>query len=171
MAVPTATLNASGRPLHRLRRSPSPVRFATGEDVPALFFALWMVASEFESKEAGVKGRYPRTVGEFAANQRQVWVGCSECNRRRLVPNDVLDALFGPDFDLYDGFAALEAELRCETCGKKHRLIIFHDATEYPFNGDVSYEESVTRELERRAYWQLRDRNKPQPMKGARRRG
>ena len=136
--------------------------------VPVLFFPLWMVASEFESKEAGVKGRYPRTVGEFAANQRQVWVGCGECNRRRLVPNDVLDALFGPDFDLYDGFAALEAELRCETCGKKHRLIIFHDATEYP-PGAVSFDEHVTRELERRAYWQLRDRGKVEAVKGARR--
>jgi hypothetical protein len=119
--------------------------------------------------EASMKGRYPRTVGEFAGNSRSVWVGCGECNRRRLVRNDVLEAMFGPDFDLYDGFAALEAELRCETCGKKHRLIIFHDHTEYPA-GDVSFDDHVTRELERRAYVNVRDREKPKPVKGAVRR-
>lgn len=114
-----------------------------------------------------MKGRFPRTVSEFAASTRSVWVGCSECNRRRRVGNDVLDAMFGPDFDLYDGFAALEAELRCETCGKKHRLIIFHDDTAYPA-GDVSFDEHVTRELERRAYWNVRDRGKALPVKEVR---
>ena len=116
-----------------------------------------------------MKGRYPRTVGEFAANQRSVWVHCSPCQRKRQVPADVLDACFGEDFDLYDGFAALEAELRCDACGKKHRTIIFRDETQYPI-GDVSFEDSVTRALERRAYWAVRDRGKPQPVKGAMRR-
>jgi hypothetical protein len=116
-----------------------------------------------------MKGRYPRTVAEFGAHQRQVWVGCGPCNRRRLVGNDVLEAMFGPDFDLYAGFAALEAELRCEICGQKHRTIIFHDATERP-RGEVSFEESVNHSLELRAYWQLRDRGKPEPVKGPRRR-
>ena len=46
-----------------------------------------------------MKGRYPRTIAEFGAHQRQVWVGCGPCNRRRLVANDVLEAMFGPDFD------------------------------------------------------------------------
>ena len=116
-----------------------------------------------------MKGRFPRTVAEFAAHQRSVWVGCGECNRRRRVQSDVLEAMFGPDFDLYDGFAALEAELRCETCGQKHRLIIFNDDTAYP-PGEVSFDDHVTRELERRAYWNVRDRGKPQPVKGAVRR-
>jgi hypothetical protein len=43
----------------------------------------------------------------------------------------VLEAMFGPDFDLYDGFGALTAELRCDRCGKKHRLIIFRDMTPF----------------------------------------
>jgi len=29
-------------------------------------------------------------------------------------PASVLDGMFGPDFDLYDGYAALLAELRCD---------------------------------------------------------
>lgn len=117
-----------------------------------------------------MKGRYPRTVREFADNQRSVWVHCSPCQRKRQVPPDVLEACFGPDFDLYDGFAALEAELRCDACGKKHRTIIFRDETVRPSYGEVGFEESVTRQLERRAYWNVRDRGKPQPVKGAYRR-
>ena len=116
-----------------------------------------------------MKGRYPRTIEEFAANHRTVLVQCGPCGRKRPVPNDVLEACFGPDFDLYAGFAALEAELRCDACGKKHRTIIFRDETDYPI-GDVSFEESVTRALERRAYWAVRDKGKPEAVKGAGRR-
>jgi hypothetical protein len=117
-----------------------------------------------------MKGRYPRTVSEFGAHTRSVWVHCSPCQRKRLVPIDVLDALFGPDFDLYDGFAALETELRCEACGKKHRTILFRDDTRRPQFVEISFEEALDRQLERRAYWNVRDRGKPQPVKGAVRR-
>jgi hypothetical protein len=116
-----------------------------------------------------VKGRYPRTVGEFAAHQRIVMVWCSECQRRRTVPADVLEAMFGAEFDLYLGFAALGAELRCEECGKKHRLIIYRDLTEYP-SGPVSFEDALNRGLERRAYLNVRDVGKPQPVRKVRRR-
>ena len=116
-----------------------------------------------------MQGRYPRTVAEFGANQREVWVQCSPCGQKRKVPLDVLDAMFGPDFDLYAGYAALESELRCELCGKKHRTIVFRNLSERP-RGDVSFEDSVTHQLEMRAYWQLRDRDKPQPVRGPRRR-
>jgi hypothetical protein len=117
-----------------------------------------------------MKGRYPRTVSEFAANQRSVHVLCSPCQRKGLVPPDVLEACFGPDFDLYDGFAALEAELRCEECGKKHRTILFRGNTVYPAFTEVSFEGGLTRQLERRAYGNVRNRDKPQPVKGPRRR-
>ena len=63
--------------------------------------------------------RYPRTVREFVQHMREVHVHCGECQHRRKVPPDVLEAAFGPDFDLYDGYAALVAELRCDRCGKK----------------------------------------------------
>jgi len=95
-------------------------------------------------------------VSEFAANQRHVIVKCSECQRQRNEPPDVLEAMFGPDFDLYDGYAALEAELRCDQCGKKHRLIVFTDTTPRESSGEVSFEEALNRELERRAYIRAR---------------
>lgn len=114
-------------------------------------------------------GRYPRTISEFAVSNRFVFVLCSPCGKRRLVPLDVLDAMFGPDFDLYAGYAALESELRCEHCGKKHRTILFQDQTRYPV-GEVSFEDALNRALERRAYVALRDVGKPEAVKGPRRR-
>lgn len=117
-----------------------------------------------------MQGRYPRTIGEFAANHRFVYVLCSPCGRRRLVPLDVLDAMFGADFDLYAGYAALVSELRCEACGKKHRTVLFQDQTQYPAMTDVSFEDALNRQLEMRAYWALRDAGKPQPVRAARRR-
>jgi hypothetical protein len=116
-----------------------------------------------------VQGRFPRTIREFEANRRMVFVQCSECQRRRFVPPDVLEAMFGPDFDLYAGFAALGSELRCDQCGKKHRTILFQDQTRYPI-GPVSFEEALNRALERRAYWALRDVGKVEAVRGARRR-
>src|SRR3569623_2960209 len=98
-----------------------------------------------------MQGRYPRTVREFGDNQRHVLVKCGECSRTRNEPADVLEAMCGPDFDLYDGYAALEAELLCDRCGKKHRLIVFRDTTPYPEFAEGSYEEALNRALERRA--------------------
>lgn len=115
--------------------------------------------------------RYPRTVSEFAANMREVLVHCSDCSRRRLVPPDVLEAAFGPDFDLYDGFAGLEAELRCDQCGKKHRLILFRDTTPRNVFAEVGFEEALNRALERRAYIRARgDESKAVRGAGRRRR-
>lgn len=117
-----------------------------------------------------MQGRYPRTIAEFGAHQREVWVRCSPCGHTRKEPLDVLEAMFGAQFDLYAGYAALEAELRCDLCGKKHRAIIFHDASEHEPYKDFSFEEALNRSLERRAYWQVRDRGKPEPVRGPRRR-
>lgn len=114
-------------------------------------------------------GRYPRTVSEFAANMREVEVVCHDCRRRRAVPPDVLEAAFGPDFDLYDGYAGLVSELRCDQCGKKHRTIVFRDPTPRQVFEDVSYEEALNRALERRAYIRARGWES-QAVKGARRR-
>jgi len=116
-----------------------------------------------------MQGRYPRTVREFADNQRHVLVSCSECQRTRNEPADVLEAMFGPDFDLYDGYSALEAELRCDRCGKKHRLIVFRDTTPRPAFGEVSFEEALNRELERRAYIRARGEEST-AVRGAKRR-
>ncbi|MEP7239532.1 MAG: hypothetical protein ABI697_01485 [Devosia sp.] len=101
-------------------------------------------------------GRYPRTVEEFALGLREVQVWCSPCARRRIVPPDVLEAMFGSAFDLYDGYSALTAELRCDACGKKHRTIVFRDMSPREMFGDVGFEEALNRELERRAYVRAR---------------
>lgn len=77
--------------------------------------------------------------------------------------------MFGPDFDLYDGYAALEAELRCDRCGKKHRLIVFRDTAPTPEFAEVSYEEALNRALERRAYIRARGEEST-AVKGPRRR-
>jgi uncharacterized Zn finger protein len=103
-----------------------------------------------------MQGRYPRTVREFADNQRHVIVRCGECGQSRNEPCDVLEAMFGPDFDLYDGYPALTAELRCDRCGKKHRLIVFYDSTPRDQFAPVSFEESLNRQLEHRAYVRAR---------------
>jgi hypothetical protein len=105
--------------------------------------------------EASMQGRYPRTIAEFAAHQRCVLVACSDCRRRRKAPNDVLEALFGPDFDLYAGYAALKSELRCDACGKKHREILFQDETPVMF-GEVGFAEEMDERVERAAYLRLR---------------
>ena len=114
-------------------------------------------------------GRYPRTVSEFASTGREVHVHCSECNRRRKVAPDVLEAAFGSGFDLYDGYAALEAELRCDACGKKRRLIVFRDMTPRDAFAEVSYEEALNRDLERRAYIRARG-EESKAVRGPRRR-
>jgi hypothetical protein len=115
-------------------------------------------------------GRYPRSVQEFARNMRDVLVVCSPCARNRVVPPDVLDAMFGSTFDLYDGYSALESELRCEECGKKHRTIVFRDRTARDLFAEVGFEEALTRELERRAYIRARGEESTAVRRAGRRR-
>ena len=103
-----------------------------------------------------MQGRYPRTIAEFAQHQRAVLVHCAPCNRRRRTPADVLEAVFGPDFDLYAGYAALEAELRCDACGKKHRQILFVDDTPPGVARVMSFAEELDERVERRAYLRVR---------------
>lgn len=117
-----------------------------------------------------MKDRFPRTVREFAEHGRIVVVRCQTCHRARRVPSDVLEAAFGADFDLYDGYAALGVELRCDLCGEKHRAIDFVDESRNVF-ADVSFEESVTRSLEMRALWRARDGGESRATRAAMRKG
>ena len=114
-------------------------------------------------------GRYPRTVEEFAGNDRHVLVQCGPCGTKREVMAETLRALFGAGFDLYDGYPRLVAELRCPGCGRTHRTIVFRDATEYPQFGEVGFEAALNRALERRAYIRARG-EESQAVRGPRRR-
>ena len=114
-------------------------------------------------------GRYPRTVDEFAHNDRHVLVQCGLCRTKREVAAETLAARFGAAFDLYDGYARLVAELGCPGCGRTHRTIVFRDATEYAQFGEVGFEEALNRELERRAYIRARG-EESQAVRGPRRR-
>ena len=116
-----------------------------------------------------MQGRFPRTVREFAEQGRRVLVHCARCDASRQVPPDVLEATFGPDFDLYAGYAALGEELRCAQCGEKRRSIDFVNPQQ-PMTGDVSFDESVTRQLEFRALVRARGQESTGTRRAARRR-
>lgn len=113
--------------------------------------------------------RFPRTVTELAAGNRRVFVRCDECQRSRVVPSDLLAMEFGPDFDIYDGFQELRAQLRCEQCGKSHRVIDVVDSSRRAFE-DVGFDEAVNRQLEFNALARARDGDRPEPVQAIRRR-
>jgi hypothetical protein len=116
-----------------------------------------------------MQGRFPRTVREFGEHGRQVMIHCGQCHTARQVPNDVLEAAFGPDFDLYAGYAALLEELRCAQCGEKRRSIDFINPNR-PMSGDVSFEDSVTYQLEFRALVRARGQESTAVRRPVRRR-
>jgi uncharacterized Zn finger protein len=93
---------------------------------------------------------FPRTVEQLAVANRRIVVRCEECQHTKEVAPDVLDMTFGPDFDVYAGFRELEAQLRCEACGKPRRNIDIVDRNYRPA-GAVSFEDSVNRQLEMNA--------------------
>ncbi len=77
-----------------------------------------------------MKGRYPRTVAEFAQHGMRVVVACDDCDSRRVVSPDVLSLTFGDEFDCYSSLVELRLQLRCEHCGKRNRrieLVDLHD--------------------------------------------
>jgi hypothetical protein len=59
----------------------------------------------------------PRTVAEFAAHGLRVHLTCGACKSTQAVALDVLDATFGPDFDLVAGHRQLSSQLYCPACG------------------------------------------------------
>jgi hypothetical protein len=99
---------------------------------------------------SAMKDRYPRTVAEFAEYQRSVALHCERCYRSQVMATDVLDATFGPEFDLYLGYRELRAQLYCPHCGAPRPRVSFFDPDER--TGEVSFEDSVTRSLEFDAY-------------------
>jgi hypothetical protein len=69
----------------------------------------------------------PRTVAEFAAVGLSVSLSCGSCQRVQAVPPDVLDATFGPDFDLVAGQGQITSQLYCPHCGASRPRVVLED--------------------------------------------
>jgi hypothetical protein len=97
-----------------------------------------------------MKDRYPRTVAEFSEHHRLVVLHCERCHGSQVMATDVLDATFGPEFDLYSGYRELRAQLYCPHCGAPRPRATFFNPEER--SGEVSFEDSVTHALEFNAF-------------------
>lgn len=68
-----------------------------------------------------------RTVAEFAAVGLSVSLSCSLCQRVQVVAPDVLDATFGPEFDLVAGRRQITSQLYCPHCGASRPSVVLED--------------------------------------------
>lgn len=97
-----------------------------------------------------MRGRFPRTVAEFAEHGRRVVSHCENCRAASAIPKHVLTATFGADFDLYDGLSEVRARMTCVSCGAARPRISFYNPADGA--GPVSFEDSVTHALELSAF-------------------
>jgi hypothetical protein len=102
-----------------------------------------------------MKDLFPRTTCEFLEHGREVIVRCDDCNRNHRVDPEMLVLQFGEEFDCYASLAELQAQLRCDACGERYRLIYFHNARQTHFEL-VSLEEATISALELSAYVRAR---------------
>jgi hypothetical protein len=109
-----------------------------------------------------MKGRFPRTPAEFEDHGRIVVPRCAAGHTTWINPPNLVQRL-GPDFDLYDGLAALR-ELSCSTCDAPIDGVAFQNLRQRAF-GPVSFEEATVAALELRAFAQARDANLPDGLK------
>lgn len=112
--------------------------------------------------------RIPRTAREFAENGREVVVKCDACNRNRRVDPELLVLEFGEDFDCYSGLAELQAQLRCDACGERYRLVYFRNSRRRHFE-PVSMDDATMYSLELSAYVRARG-EEVKVLKGSKRR-
>ena len=102
-----------------------------------------------------MKERYPRTVSEFISTKRLVIIECETCRRKAPADLSLLELTFGGDFDMYSSMREMRDRLSCPACGHPRPVIEFHDPNQAHFE-PVSFEESVTRQLEFSAYTRAR---------------
>jgi hypothetical protein len=74
----------------------------------------------------------PRTVAEFAAHGLRVTLSCCSCQRVQVLAPDVLDATFGPDFDLVAGQRQIASQLYCPSCGSPRPGVILEEPESIP---------------------------------------
>ena len=102
-----------------------------------------------------MKGRFPRTAGEFLAADRHLVLRCA-CGHLTTLDQQRLIVMFGAEFDLYDGFAELQERLVCAACGAPTPDLEFRDFNRDSF-GSLSFEESTVDSLELWAFARARD--------------
>jgi hypothetical protein len=95
--------------------------------------------------------RYPRTVGEFIEHSRMVIIECEACRRKAPIDLSVLELTFGADFDMYSSMRSMRDQLGCPACGHPRPVISFYNPNA-PHFAEVSFEDSVTSQLEFSAY-------------------
>jgi hypothetical protein len=74
----------------------------------------------------------PRTVAEFADHGLRVAHSCGSCQRVQVLAPDVLEAAFGPDFDLIAGQRQIASQLYCPACGASRPGIILDEPESIP---------------------------------------
>jgi hypothetical protein len=99
-----------------------------------------------------MKGRFPRTPAEFEEQGRAVVMRCPNGHTAWIKPSSLVQR-FGPDFDLYNGFAEMQAAFDCDVCGAKQEATIWRPETKGPMN----YEEALVSGLEFSAFVTARD--------------
>ena len=73
----------------------------------------------------------PRTVADFAAHGLHVSLGC-RCGGVQVVAPDVLNATFGPDFDLVANRAEVSRQLYCPACGERRPAVLLEEPPPAP---------------------------------------
>ncbi|ODU67781.1 MAG: hypothetical protein ABT00_20255 [Bordetella sp. SCN 68-11] len=91
--------------------------------VPVLFYATFRVSTQCRATAMPA-----RTVADFAASGLPVSLSCSACGRVQVPPPDVLDAAFGPDFDLVAHHREVSRRLCCAACGEPRPAVLLDAA-------------------------------------------
>ncbi len=71
-----------------------------------------------------------RTVAEFAAARLTVRLACSSCGGVQVLAPDVMDAAFGPDFDLVRDWREVSRQVACPLCGAARPGVVLGEPVE-----------------------------------------
>lgn len=94
--------------------------------------------------------RHERRGREYIDTARLVLIECEACRRKSPVDLSMLELTFGADFDMYSSMREMRTRLACPGCGSPRPVISFYDP--HQRQGEVSFEDSVSRSLEFSAY-------------------
>jgi len=101
-----------------------------------------------------MRGRFPRTTGEFLEHGRVVVLRC-ECGATTWIKPDNLIQRLGREFDLYAGYVELQATFPCD-CGKLQMITFYNPFGRGAFER-VPFDEATAGALELSAFALARD--------------